>query len=100
MNLIQKPNESVVSFIDRWKSLTSRATFMIPEGDAVCIAFSNIRGGTFSAIALGDCRTLLDLDERAVCMERKIGDRTITQYKKHPPKSSSKRVFPTPCPTF
>ena len=44
MNLTQNPDESVVSFIDRWKSLASRATFMIPEGDAVCIAFSNIRG--------------------------------------------------------
>lgn len=51
---------------------------MIPEGDAVCIAFSNIRGSTFSAIALGDCRTLLDLDERAVCMESKIGCALLT----------------------
>ncbi|KAL2457117.1 Uncharacterized protein Fot_56528 [Forsythia ovata] len=42
MNLTQKADKSVVSFIDRWKSLASRATFMIPEGDAVCIAFSNI----------------------------------------------------------
>lgn len=28
MNLTQKPDESVVSFIDRWKSLASRATFI------------------------------------------------------------------------
>jgi len=25
MNLIQKPNEIVMCFVDRWKSLTSRA---------------------------------------------------------------------------
>lgn len=75
-----------VSFINRW----SRATFMIPEGDAVCIGFSNIRGSTKSAIALGDCRTFPDLDERAVRMERGIRDGTIAQYTGAPRTESEK----------
>ena len=53
---------------------------MIPEGDAICIAFSNIWGSTKSAIALGYCRTFLDLDEREVRMEREIRDRTPPIY--------------------
>lgn len=36
------------------------------------------------------CRTFLDLDERAVCMERERGDRTITQYIRVPRTESKK----------